>query len=370
MGRRRFQSSGMDSLYGSFFYDLVVPEDDFLRQLKEIVPWKRFTEKLIRYYQGKGRMGRPPYDPAMILKMLLLAYLYDLSESDVARFCNRDIPAKYFLGIAVTAKAPDHSTLSAFKRRILQNGRLGAFEEMLREIIVIAREGGVTFGSLQLIDSTHSVANANVSKEKKRRQEGNPPRDPGARWGAKHKKKVRNEKGQEMTTAEYFYGYKAHVSFNVEAQMITSVRVSGGQRYDGHYLPLLIRSDLEQGLPIGICAADRGYDDSDNHFFLLSQGILNAIHLKRQRTHKKDAHKEVWKELKAQPWYKPALAQRYQIERKFGEAKKYHGLGRCRYLGVLRYGIQAYLTAMALNLKRLVRTLAGVPFKGRAVATL
>lgn len=42
--------------------------------------------------------------------MLLLAYLYDLSECDVERFCSRDLPAKYFsrsdvydLGIAVDA---------------------------------------------------------------------------------------------------------------------------------------------------------------------------------------------------------------------------------------------------------------------------
>ncbi len=70
-------------------------------------------------------------------------------------------------------------------------------------------------------------------------------------------------------------------------------------------------------------------------------------------------------DLKAQDWYKPSLDQRYQIERKFGEAKEQHGLGRCRYLGLWRYAIQAYTTAMALNLKRLVRFLTGVPFKGK-----
>ena len=55
---------------------------------------------------------------------------------------------------------------------------------------------------------------------------------------------------------------------------------------------------------------------------------------------------------------------RYQIERKFGEAKKHHGLGRCRYIGGERYAIQAHLTAMALNLKQLVRGLTGVSLRG------
>jgi len=76
--------------------------------------------------------------------------------------------------------------------------------------------------------------------------------------------------------------------------------------------------------------------------------------------------------------YKPSLDERYQIERKFGEAKQYHGLPkRCRYLGIWRYAIQAYLTAIALNwlrhvydLKRLVRLLTGVPFKGNVPVTV
>ena len=372
MGRERFQSGEMGSFYGKFFYDAVVPKDDFLRKLDEMVPWQRFTYKLLKYYKGKGRIGRPPYDPAVLLKMLLLAYLYNLSECDVERFCNRDMPAKCFLGIAATAKAPDHSTLTAFKRRILENGKLSAFEEMLGQIVAIAMESGVTFGPLQIIDSTHSVADVNTQKENHRKEQGKLPRDASAQWGVKHKKTVRDEKGQKVRVPEYFYGYKMHTSFNAEAQMITSVKVSGGKRYDGHYLPSLITSDLEQGLAIDICTADRGYDDTDNHFFLQSRGIHSAIHLNRYRTHKKDAevpvrpaNKQVWIQLKAQPWYKPSLDQRYQIERKFGEGKGGHGLGRCRYLGLLRYGIQAYLTAIALNLKRLVRVLTGVPFKGQ-----
>ena len=58
----------------------------------------------------------------------------------------------------------------------------------------------------------------------------------------------------------------------------------------------------------------------------------------------------------------------YNIERKFGEAKTNHGLRRCRYVGRARYAIQAYLTAIVLNLKRMVKLLTGVSFKGRARA--
>ena len=71
--------------------------------------------------------------------------------------------------------------------------------------------------------------------------------------------------------------------------------------------------------------------------------------------------------------HKPSLDKRYQIERKFGEAKQYHGLPKgCRHLGIWRYAIQAHLTAIALNWlrhvcdrKRLVQSVTGVPFKGK-----
>ena len=58
--------------------------------------------------------------------------------------------------------------------------------------------------------------------------------------------------------------------------------------------------------------------------------------------------------------HKPSLDKRYQIERKFGEAKQYHGLPKgCRYLGIWRYAVQVYLTAIALNLKYPVRGTSG-----------
>jgi IS5 family transposase len=66
--------------------------------------------------------------------------------------------------------------------------------------------------------------------------------------------------------------------------------------------------------------------------------------------------------------YKTGCKERYKIERKFGEAKKEHGLGRCRYLSLLGFGVQAYFTAIVLNLKRIVKILTGVGLKTAAVS--
>ncbi|MGQ9494099.1 MAG: transposase [Anaerolineae bacterium] len=54
------------------------------------------------------------------------------------------------------------------------------------------------------------------------------------------------------------------------------------------------------------------------------------------------------------------MQERYKIERKFGEAKQGSSFGRCRHEGLIRYAIQGFLTALVLNLKRMVWLLRGV----------
>lgn len=364
MSKERFKRDSSDSFYGRFLYEQVVPKDHFLVKLNEIIPWQRFTYKLVKYYKGKAKEGRPPYDPALILKMLLVSYLYDISERQTEEMANLNLAVKYFLGLGVNEHPPDHTTLTAFKKRILENGKLMAYEKLLKEITKIALEKGIKLGSIQVIDSVHTIADVNVEKDEKRRKEGQPPRDSSARWGVKGNKMVKDEKGRRRKERLYFYGYKQHVSMNAQTGLITSLRPSPGSAYDGHFLPSLIEGDLEQGIPVGIVAADRGYDDGENHEFLREKGIDSAIHLNRYRTEKKDENKEIWVRLKESPSYQRGIRERGKIEGKFGEMKKHHGFDRCRYLRLLRYAIQGYLTAIVVNLKRIVKLLTGVGLKG------
>jgi len=248
------------------------------------------------------------------------------------------------------------------KKRILENGKLMAYEKLLKEVIAVALEKGIQFGSIQVIDSVHTIADVNIEKDEKRQRDGQPPRDGSARRGVKGNKMARDEKGRRRKERIYLYCYKQHVSLNAQTGLITSLRPSPGSAYDGHFLPSLIESDLEQEIPVGIVAADRGYDDGENHEFSRERGIASAIHLNSYRTQKKD--KEIWVKLKESPFYQKGIRERGKIEGKFGEIKEYHEFGRCRYLGLLRYAIQGYLTAIAVNLKRIVKLLTGVGLKG------
>ena len=369
MGQERFKPQFENSFFGRIVYDRIIPRDHFLVQLNEAIPWQRFTYKLVKYYRGKGKEGRPPWDPVVVLKMLLVAYLYHLSERQVEEVAKFNLPVKYFLGLAADESPPDHSTLTAFKSRLLENGRVTAFEKLLVEVVSIAREQGIRFGSIHVMDSAHSVADVDVEKDRHRQgKDAQPPRDPNAAWGVKNDRMSTNAEGQRVRSKQYFYGYKAHVSLDAQSGLITSMVHTPGGAYDGHQLPKLLHKDLQQDLPVTIVTADRAYDDSDNHVLLDTKGIASAIRLNTHRLRKKDPSRAVWEALCRRPEYQQGLKERYKIERKFGEAKVRHGLGRCRYVGIVRYAIQGFLTAIALNLKRMVLLLTGVPFKGRAKA--
>ena len=368
MAKVRCKQTNADSFFGNFLYDQKVSRNHFLRKLNEVIDWSRFTKRLLHYYRGKGEVGQAPYNPAIILKMLLLSYLWNVSERMVEELANDSLSIGLFLGLGADEKAPDHSTLTLFKNRLIENAGLKAYEELFDEIIRIAQEKGVKFGKLQIVDSVHLVADVNVEKDKQSQGKGSPPRDKGATWGAKGDKVVMGKDGKKHRETQYFYGYKEQVSLNADSELVTSVIPGYGNDYDGHKLKRLVEKDEGKGIEVGTVAGDKGYDDGDNHYYLRAKGINSAIRLKNYRTEKKDPNKEGWIKLKESKEYREGLKERYKVERKFGEARKWHGYERCRYLGFIRHAIQSYLTFMALNLKRLVKLLTGVSFRGEASA--
>jgi IS5 family transposase len=366
MAKVRCKETSVDSFFGNFLYDQKVSRNHFLRKLNEVVDWSRFTKRLLHYYRGKGEVGQAPYNPAIILKMLLLSYLWNVSERMVEELANDSLSIGLFLGLGADEKAPDHSTLTLFKNRLVENAGLKAYEELFNEIIRIAMAKGVKFGKLQIVDSVHLVADVNLGKDKQRQREGKRPRDKDATWGAKGDKMVMSKDGKKHREKQYFYGYKDQVSLNARSELVTSVIPGYANDYDGHKLKKLVEEDLRKGIEVGTVAGDKGYDDGDNHYYLKEKGINSAIRLNNYRTEKKDANKEGWLKLKQSQEYAAGLKERYKVERKFGEARKWHGYEQCRYIGFIRHAIQSYLTFMALNLKRLVKLLTGVSFRGEA----
>lgn len=261
--------------------------------------------------------------------------------------------AKYFVGLGVDQLPPDHSTLTVFKKRLTKLKGRSVWERLLNKVLKQADEKGIVFGSIQIIDSTHTSANVNQTKDRQRTKDGKPPRDREAKGGVKRveTRTVIDSCTQRKIVVKEpvrIYGYKAHVSLNESTQMITSLTVTPANEADTNQFIPLVEKDRDKNLPIKAVTADKGYDDGNNHTFCEERQIVPAIILKKTRTAPR------WRELANKSVYQEAVHLRPRIEAKFGQAKVNHGFSRCRYLGLANYKIQAFLTALTLNLKRMM----------------
>jgi len=110
--------------------------------------------------------------------MLLITYLYNLSERQAEQVVNFQLPVKEFVGLAVDECAPDHSTLCLSKRRLREASHWDAFEAISDEVLRQAMAAGITLGKIQVVDSVHTVANVDNEADRRRQEQGEPPRDP------------------------------------------------------------------------------------------------------------------------------------------------------------------------------------------------
>jgi len=258
----------------------------------------------------------------------LLSYLYKLSERQVEEYVNNSLAAKYFLGLGVHQKAPDHSSLTVFKDRILAKKGAQGFEELFQRVVKLARQKGIELGKIQIVDATHSIADVDVKKYDERKDGGDKPRDPDAAWGSKGKMRVRAADGGSAQVNKSFYGFKAHISMNAQSEIVTAIVATTGNKNDGRQLRSLVNKDTELAVEASIYAGDKGYDDGDNHEMLWSQGKHSALCLNDYRT--RLYPEGLWADTKASEEYQAGLRERHRIEQKNAEAKRRHGLDRCR----------------------------------------
>ena len=359
LSHARYSDTGKSSFFGELVYERVVPQEHFLVALNELFPWAEMSADLIVAYRGQGIIGRRPYAPAQILKML-----FDIGAPG-GRDGQLSSGGQVVCGAGRRESAPDHSTLTQFKNRYLQGGHWARLQHVFAWIIQQAMALDLELGTLQVVDSTHTQADVNADKDDKRQKQGKPPRDGDAGIVNKGKRDVVEPDGRHVTKELLYKGYKTHVSVNAQTGITTSLKCTRGNQADNKQFPDLLAQDQALELPTE-AYGDAAYDDTDLYVRLEVLGIRTAICLRSLRTEKKDPNKEPWLELVASEEYQRDRALRYRVEQPFGPAKQRRGFGRCRYLGWARYRIQALFTFMVCNCKRIVKLLTGITFRPQA----
>ncbi len=106
--------------------------------------------------------GRPAYDPAMMVALLLYAYARgNRSSRGIERACLEDVAYK----VITTMRTPDHSTIAEFRRR-----HESEIEELFEDVLGLCREAGLVSVGVITIDGTKVKANASMDRNRSYRE--------------------------------------------------------------------------------------------------------------------------------------------------------------------------------------------------------
>lgn len=301
----------------------LMPQEHFLRKLEAALDLSFVYEETSPLYSRK--YGRPPVDPVVLVKYLLVGFLYGIpSERQIEQRVQTDVALRWYLGLDLFDRVPDHSTISQLRRRKPSFRKVfrRLFEEVVRQCVA----AGLVSGRLAVTDSTHVKANAAQASEElvEMREEA------GVYWerldayeeegleelerrtGKRRKKRTkqikrdnrRSKKRVSRTDPEAGHmkrpgkpegpHYLSHQTLDGDYGIITGLTVTPGDVYDS--VPYLDQLEhIHQSvIPIQAAAADSAYDFPLAHRVLEEHGIdfyvrPQAVYDRTQVEFKRDA---------------------------------------------------------------------------------
>ncbi|MEH7455405.1 IS1182 family transposase [Gottfriedia acidiceleris] len=299
-------------------YDLIVPKDNMLRQINELVDFTFVLEELKnKYCLDNGRNAVPPI---RMFKYLLLKSIFDLSDVDVVERSKYDMSFKYFLDMAPEESVIDPSSLTKFRKLRLKD--VGLLDMLIQKTVEISLEKELIKSTSIIVDATHTRARFNQKSPKEFLMEKSKllrksvyqinegmkekfPQKPttddvveelaycekviqavekeeAIREYPKVKEKLNylkeivldyhdnlklsndpDARTGHKTADTSFFGYKSHLAMN-EERIITAAVISTGENTDGKYLKTLIEKSLETGMKIETVIGDTAYSEIDN----------------------------------------------------------------------------------------------------------
>jgi transposase len=281
----------------------LMPQEHFLRDLNRLVDFSFIYEKVEHLY---SQVGRPSVDPVILVKMLLLGFLYGIdSERRIEKEIQINIAYRWFLGIDLDERVPDHSTISQTRRRKFKDANI--FEDIFTEIVKKCMAIGLVDGSLILTDSTHVKANASmkrseivkvaiepreyvkrleqISREEDLKVRAEALADGKEKRGATIKEPVKTKTIKVSKTdpdsgilgrpeKPKGFHYLSHQSTDAKSGIITDVHVTAGNVDDCvPYVDRIKAQKEKYGFQIKEVGLDRGYDYVEIHKEMYDLGI-------------------------------------------------------------------------------------------------
>lgn len=312
------------SLYEAFV-SAKVGRNEMLEGLVRGVKWYRF-EKLLNRLEPEGS-GRPPFDPLMMFKALLLQQWYRLSDAEAEEALNDRVSFRRFVGLSLEDASPDHTTICRFRNRLVEAGLaeklFAEFDQQLDARGLVLKRG--TMIDASLVETPYRPASADGEREAVGRDAA-----------------LTARKGKPGTT----YGYKMHAGADADSRLIRSVAMTPANVNETVPADDLVRGDEKA------VYADKAYAKRARRLDLAKRGIKARI-----------MHKS-WG---GGPALRPSQVRhnklisktRAQVEGVFATLKRWFGFDTVRYIGLKKNAAHLQVVATAYNMARAWRLQPG-----------
>jgi len=148
--------SRSESLFYYFRLEDQVPETHLLRLIDRHINLDFVRAKLKDRY---SETGRPSIAPELLLRMLLVGYLYGVtSERKLVEELRMHLAWRWFTGLGFDQEIPHHSTFSKNRHGRFQESNL--FQELFEEIVTHCVQAGLVKGEHMSVDGSFIQANA------------------------------------------------------------------------------------------------------------------------------------------------------------------------------------------------------------------
>ena len=347
----------------SGFFDV----DERLKRLSDLgdqllafaaaVDFEMFRAELTRAlaYSDGSKGGRPPFDPVLMFKVLVVQATNNLSDERAEFLINDRLSFMRFLGLGLADRVPDARTIWLFREKLTH---AGAIKPLFDRFNAALREAGYMAMGGQIIDATLIAApkQRNTEEEKTAIKEGRIPedwkakpaklrqKDRDARWTVKFSKAKERADGSKpaVDIAIPTFGYQNHVSIDRQYGLIRRWDATDAAAYEGARLR---EGLLDKTNTASLVWADTAYRSKVNEEFLAKNGFVSRIHRKRPPRRPMPETMRRANALKSEV--------RSRVEHVFAMQKDKMGLF-IRTIGIARATMKIGMANIVYNVKRLV----------------
>jgi IS5 family transposase len=347
----------------SGFFDV----DERLKRLSDLgdqllafaaaVDFEMFRAELTRAlaYSDGSQGGRPPFDPVLMFKVLVVQATNNLSDERAEFLINDRLSFMRFLGLGLADRVPDARTIWLFREKLTH---AGAIKPLFDRFNAALREAGYIAMGGQIIDATLIAApkQRNTEEEKTAIKEGRIPedwkakpaklrqKDRDARWTVKFSKAKERADGSKpaVDIAIPTFGYQNHVSIDRQYGLIRRWDATDAAAYEGARLR---EGLLDKTNTASLVWADTAYRSKVNEEFLAKNGFVSRIHRKKPPRRPMPETMRRANALKSEV--------RSRVEHVFAMQKDKMGLF-IRTIGIARATMKIGMANIVYNVKRLV----------------